>query len=83
MARFVFKWRYFQATPKDNSRYVKYIATREGVEKSKSEWAKEPATVEQKRLLDELVKDYPGIKDLDEYETYLSEKTKGSASEVI
>ncbi len=83
MARFVFKWRYFQATPKDNSRYVKYIATREGVEKSKSEWAREPATVEQKRLIDELVKDYPGIKDLDEYETYLSEKTKGSASEVI
>ena len=83
MARFILKWRYFQASPKSNSRYVKYIATRDGVEKNKSKWENEPATVEQKRLIDELVKDYPAIQKTDEYETYLSEKTKGSANEFI
>ena len=83
MARFILKWRYFQASPKSNSRYVKYIATREGVEKNKSEWAEEPATVEQKRLIAELVREHPVVQEFDEYKTYLSEETKGSANEVI
>ena len=39
--------------------YVQYIATREGVEKYKSDHGDKPATTKQKELISQLMKDYP------------------------
>ena len=42
--------------------YVQYIATREGVEKYKSDHGDKPATTKQKQLISQLMKDYPEAK---------------------
>lgn len=83
MARFIYKWRYFKDDSKRNGRYVKYLATRNGVERCEMSWRNEPATVEQVRLINELVKEFPTIKDTVEYDTFLKKKSKGSATELI
>ena len=83
MARFVLKWRYFKSSPKRNSQYLKYIATRDGVEKCDESWRYQPATIEQKRIIDSLIKDFPDAISTPIYEDYLSNKTKGLASELI
>ncbi len=83
MARFVLKWRYFKSSPKRNSQYLKYIATRDGVEKCDESWRYQPATIEQQRIIDSLIKDFPNAISTPIYEDYLSNKTKGLASEFI
>ena len=83
MARFILKWRYFKSSPKRNSQYLKYIATRDGVEKCDESWRYQPATIEQKRIIDSLIKDFPDSIHTPIYENYLSNKTKGLASELI
>ena len=83
MARFVLKWRYFKSSPKRNSQYLKYIATRDGVEKCDESWRYQPATIEQQRIISSLIKDFPDAITTSIYEDYLSNKTKGLASEFI
>jgi len=39
--------------------YVNYIATREGVEKFKSDYGNMKATKKQQKLIQQLIKDYP------------------------
>lgn len=84
MARFILKWRYIKSgTPKHNAHLVKYIATREGAEKCDASWKHQPATLEQQKLIEELVRDFPDTKNSLEYADYLSLKTKSAASEFI
>lgn len=80
----ILKWRYFksnQSTHKDT--FVKYIATRDGVEKCEDSWKNKPATAEQKRLVNNLAKDFPNTKDSFEYKEFQKAKTKYNASQFI
>ena len=83
MARFILKWRYYKSSSKRNSRYVKYIATRDGVEKCDDSWRYELASSAQKKLINSLVKDFPDSKNTMEYQDYISKQTKGLANEYI
>lgn len=81
MAKLIVKWRYIaKGTPKHSQHLVKYIATRDGVEKCDESWKVQPATVEQKCLIDELLKDFPEAVDLPEYADYLETPNKYYAS---
>lgn len=84
MARFILKWRYIRSgSPKHNQNLVKYIATREGVEKCDESWKHQPATQEQQRLIKELTDDFPDSIQNFEYQDYISSPTKSTASEFI
>ena len=84
MARFILKWRYIKSGATQHStNLVKYIATREGVEKCDESWKNQPATNEQQRLIKELVKDFPDSVQSFEYQDYLESQTKSTASEFI
>lgn len=60
--------------------YMKYIATRENVEKLHGNG---PATKNQRRLISELLRDFPDAKELFEYEDYTASPTFGNASAFI
>ena len=60
--------------------YMKYIATRENVEKLHGNG---PATENQKKLITELLRDFPDAKELFEYEDYTATPTFGNASAFI
>ncbi len=84
MAKLILKWRYFKSgTPRHGEHYVKYIATREGVEKCDESWKYEPPTDQQLRLIKDILKDFPQSKDCFEYQDYTNTPTKASASEFI
>ncbi len=61
--------------------YTKYIATRESVETR--EQSKKYSTENQKKLLNELINDFPEVKKYLEYEDYISTPTTENASELI
>lgn len=65
--------------------YTKYIATRESVEKrdSNDPAAIRKATGDQKKLLGELLKEFPYAKNSLEYEDYMEKPTVANASELI
>lgn len=84
MARFILKWRYIKShSTQHSTNLVKYIATREGVEKCDESWKHQPATDEQQRLIKELVNDFPDAVQNFEYQDYVASPTKSSASEFI
>lgn len=84
MARFILKWRYIKSgSPKHGKNLIKYIATREGVEKCDESWKHQPATKEQKRLIRELIEDFPDAVQSFEYQDYVTAQTKSTASEFI
>ncbi len=60
--------------------YMKYIATREGVEVLNG---KGPATEKQKEMLTKLLKDFPDMRDSFEYEDYKQAPTLHTASALI
>ena len=60
--------------------YMKYIATRENVEKLHGNG---PATENQKKLIAQMLSDFPGAKELFEYEDYTATPTFGNASAFI
>ena len=62
------------------AKYMRYIATREGVEKLHG---RGPVTQPQKELIERLLKDYPDTKELFEYSDYCASPTFGNASELI
>lgn len=63
--------------------YVGYIATRDGVEKYRSDHGNKPATKNQKNLISHLLDDYPETKNMFEYEDYTANPTRENASELI
>ena len=62
------------------SGYLRYIGTRERVEILPDD---RPPTRKQEQLIKKLVKDFPGVKKLDEYSVYETKSTKAKASAFI
>ena len=60
--------------------YMRYIATRERVEIIPDD---RPPTRKQEQLIAKLVKDFPDVKELLEYEDYVQKSTKANASSLI
>ena len=84
MARLITKFGYFKPGAKKKSgSYAKYIATREGVEKIDESKKNKPATVNQKRLIENILRDYPDTRNMLEYEDYRKSMTAGNASDFI
>lgn len=71
-------------TPKRSATdLVKYMGTREGVEKVAEGIDNSSATVRQQRLVQDIIKFDPSAKDYGEYHDYESSPTKSNASEFI
>ena len=62
---------------------LRYIATREGVEKLGDGWITEPVSKAQENLILRFTETHKGCKRLEEYRDYNSTRTKGTASELI
>ena len=60
--------------------YMKYIATREGVEQVTKDG---PVSKDQRSLIASILQDYPDTKKLFEYEDYTGKPTAGNASAFI
>lgn len=84
MPNIIFTSRYMRNAPAAQlGNYVKYIATREGVEKIDESKRELPVTAAQKRLIARLLKDFPDAKHMLEYEDFKQHSTIGNASEFI
>jgi hypothetical protein len=85
MARLIFKCPYLKSggTAVRRENYVRYIATRDGVEFVSDNKAQLPATANQKEFIQNLLKDFPDILDSFEYEDYAANPTRANASEFI
>ena len=84
MAKLVTKFKYLNPNRDTNiGGYVKYIATREGVEKIDDTKRLSPATGKQQRFIEKILRDFPDTKEMLEYEDYQKDKTIGNASEFI
>ena len=84
MAKIILKWRYLKpGTRNHNQNLVKYIAKRDGVEKIDDSWKSLPVSVQQKKMIEQLLKDFPDAADSYEYQDYLHGPTQGNASEFI
>ena len=84
MQKIIFTSRYMRdAPPAQLENYVRYIGTREGVEKVDESKRLLPATENQCQLIRQLIRDIPASKELLEYADFLLQPTIGNASEVI
>ncbi len=84
MAKLVTKFKYLNPSRDTNiGGYVRYIATREGVEKIDDTKRLSPATKKQQRFIEKILRDFPDTKEMLEYEDYEKDKTIGNASEFI
>ena len=81
MARLIVKSPYIKCNGSQSATgYMKYIATRERVEILPDD---RPPTRKQEQLITKLSKDFPGVKELLEYEDYAQHPTKANASALI
>ena len=77
MARLILKSPYLKpGGSKSPGGYLKYIATREGVEMAEDTSRHLPATAEQQKQIKALVKKHPQSKESHEYEDYLANPTR-------
>lgn len=84
MPKIIFTSRYVRdAPPAQLENYVRYIGTREGVEKVDESKLLLPATINQKNLIRQLIRDIPAAKEMLEYTDFLLQPTIGNASELI
>ncbi|MPL83798.1 hypothetical protein SDC9_29756 [bioreactor metagenome] len=84
MPKIIFTSQYMRdAPPAQLENYVKYIGTREGVEKIDESKLLLPATVKQRQLIGQLIRDIPTAKDMLEYADYCESPTIGNATEFI
>ena len=80
MARLILKSPYLKPGGKKSpGGYLKYIATREGVEIAEDTSRHLPATAEQQKQIKALIKKHPQSKESHEYEDYLANPTRGNA----
>ena len=80
MAQLIVKSPYIKAGGKRSAGgYVKYIATREGVEMAEDTSRHLPATTEQQQMINRAIKRHPDMKDSHEYEDYQCSPTRGNA----
>ena len=84
MAKIIITSRYMRNSPKRSAtKLVKYMGTREGVERVAEGIDNSPATVRQQRLVQDIIKFDSSVKDYGEYHDYESSPTKSNASEFI
>ena len=86
MAKFILKWRYYKPGAKNKSHReneVKYIATREGVEKCDESWKFENPTREQERAITKLTQTFPSSLQSQEYQDYTKTPNRYTASQLI
>lgn len=84
MPKIILTSRYLRdAPPAQLENYVRYIGTREGVEKVDESRLLLPATVNQRNLIRQLIRDIPAAKEMLEYADFLLHPTIGNASEFI
>ena len=87
MARIIFKCPYLKGGSEKTAAHlrhlVKYIATREGVEKIKSGHELWHSTKKQQNLISQILQEFPDTKELFEYEDYLAQPNRENASEFI
>ena len=84
MPKIIFTSSYMRdAPPAHLENYVKYIGTREGVDKIDKSKLELPATVNQQKLIKQLIRDIPNAKNMLEYSDYLLQPTIGNATEFI
>ncbi len=85
-APIIVKWRYWNNGNCNSERaanYLRYIGTREGVEKFNDNTLNLPTTIKQKNMIEQLLSDIPKLNQCEEYLQYESEPTRGNASELI
>lgn len=82
MAKLITKFKFIKPGNKAGS-YLKYIATREGVDKIDDSKKNLPASQKQKDLIAQILRDFPDAKQMHEYDDYLRTMTVGDASEFI
>ncbi len=84
MAKLIVKSPYIKCTGSGDAAgaggYLRYIGTREHVQKLNDD---RPPTRKQEQLITKLLKDFPAVKELDEYSDYSEHKTKANASALI
>ena len=84
MPRLILKSPYLKpGRKKSPGGYLKYIATREGVAMAEDTSRHLPATAEQKKQIDKLLKKHPDSKDSHEYWDYTENPTRGNADMFI
>lgn len=84
MPKIIFTSRYlWDAPPAQLKNYVRYVGTREGVEKIDKSELQLPATANQHSLIRQLIRDIPTSKTMLEYADFLLRPTMGNASEFI
>lgn len=84
MSKIIFTSRYLRDAPSAQlENYVRYIGTREGVEKMDESRLLLPATVNQRLLIKKIIRDIPASKEMLEYTDFLLHPNIGNASELI
>lgn len=85
MPRVIVKCKYYSSdkSARDIGGMLKYIATREGVEKLGDGWRNEPVSKAQEDLILRFTEMHKGCRRLQEYGDYNTKRTKGAASEFI
>ena len=84
MPKIIFTSRYLRDAPAPQlENYVRYVGTREGVEKMDESKRQLPATANQRQLIRQLLRDIPASKEMLEYTDFLLQPTIGNASELI
>lgn len=82
MAKIIFTSRYIRNASKAGN-LVKYMGTREGVEKLPTGIDRSPCTKKQQELIASIIKKYPASAEYPEYIEYQQKKEKASATEFI
>ena len=84
MANLITKFKYYKPkSAKHKGNYVKYVATREGVEKLPKNNSDSLVTKNQIDLIEKIIRDYPDSIEMLEYDDYLKSPTVKNASEFI
>lgn len=82
MAKLITKFKYIKPG-KNVGNYLKYIATREGVDKIDDSKRYHHVTKKQEKFIENILQDFPDSAEMLEYEDYKKEMTIGAASEFI
>lgn len=83
MAKLVTKFKYLKPGSNAAGKYIKYIATREGVEMIDDSKKYAPATVKQKQFIEKMLLDFPDAAESLEYADYIAKPNRINASELI
>lgn len=84
MAKIFFTCNYYKNPARANTgRLLRYIGTRESVEKLPTGIDHSPSTVRQQRLIADIVKSFPHSREYVEYQNYETDSTKSNATNFI